>query len=167
MEINDSKEVQDDQSQGSLQLLKHVPSKTQQKIKSFKKTVPQNGNTLCHCIPPFSKGTTWAHDQFTLSVATHGPRHGNDPCPAIHLCRLCQFSITQFHSPLKWAKCNSSIFPPDSQVKLVQQQIPTVKAQETQDCIATSRGEKGKIPSFGGKVLLYHPGCLWNDMLRS
>lgn len=118
------------------------------------------GSTLCHCIPPFSKGTTWAHDQcppFTLC---------SNPCPATHHWRLCQFSITQPKSPLKWAKYNSSFFPWDSQVKLVQQQISRVKAQETQDCMATSRGGQGNIPFFGGKegnfMLLHHPGHSWN-----
>lgn len=122
-----------------------------------------NGSTLCHCFPPFSKGTTQAHEQCTpstLPAATHGARHGNSPCPAIHLCRLCQFSIIQLKSPLKRAKKPSSVFPPDSHIKLAHQQVSRVKAQETQDCIATSRGGKGKIPFFGGKILLHHPGSL-------
>lgn len=159
MEINSDK-GKEVQSQDSLQVQKHVPSKTQQKIKSFKK------GDAAEWQHPLQSSLLQRHHTGTWPMySVHTPY--SNPCSATHPCRLCQVSITQLKSPPKWAKYNSSIFPQDSQVKVVQQQISRVKEQETQDCIATSRGGKGMIPFFGGKVLLYHPGHLWNAMLRS
>lgn len=159
VEINSGKgkEVRDDQSQDGLQLLKHVASKTQQRIKSLRKSPGaewQHAVALGSPLPQRPPTGTEHWPPSALPAAAPVP--GTEPSPA----QPFPLEALLIQAPTKMGKIQLKYFPPDSQVKLVQQQLSRVKAQEAQDCIGTSRGGQGKIPFFGGKVLLYHPGWL-------